>query len=74
VETVSRLPTNAEFTVLVNALNRERTRYATDEAAARDYLANGESPRNEGIPIAEHAAWSQIAALLLNLSETITRN
>ena len=38
------------------------------------YLAAGESPRNERLPIVEHAAWAQVAALLLNLSETITRN
>ena len=56
------------------ALSRERQRYAADEAAARAYLANGESPRDERIPVAEHAAWSQVAALLLNLSETVTRN
>jgi hypothetical protein len=73
-ECVSRPPSPAEFTILVDALERERIRYAENESAAREYLANGESPRNESIPIAEHAAWSQIAALLLNLSETITRN
>jgi HEAT repeat protein len=73
-EAVSRRPSEAELTVLMNALDRERTRYATNEDAARKYLANGESPRNDQIPAAEHAAWSQIAALLLNLSETITHN
>jgi hypothetical protein len=73
-ETTSRLPTNEELAVLTHALQRERAHYAANESAAREYLANGESPRNEGIPIAEHAAWSQAAALLLNLSETVTRN
>jgi hypothetical protein len=37
-------------------------------------LANGESPRNNKIPMAEHAAWAQVAGLLLNLSEAVTRN
>jgi hypothetical protein len=74
VETVSRLPCDAELTVLNQALERERGRYAADTTAARKYLANGESPRHIAIPLAEHAAWSQIAALLLNLSETVTRN
>ncbi|MEX2307418.1 MAG: PSD1 and planctomycete cytochrome C domain-containing protein [Pirellulales bacterium] len=73
-ECVSRPPTDDEFVVLTGALARERTRYAANEAAAREFLANGESPRNEIIPAPEHAAWSQIAALLLNLSETVTRN
>jgi hypothetical protein len=73
-ETTSRPPTDDELAVLSRALQRERAHYAADEAAAQKYLANGESPRNENIPIAEHAAWSQLAALLLNLSETILRN
>jgi hypothetical protein len=73
-ETVSREPSETEFAVLGSALQRERSRYAANESAAREYLANGESPRDEGIPAAEHAAWSQVAALLLNLSEAISRN
>jgi hypothetical protein len=74
VECVSRLPTDAELAVLVKALDRERKRYASDQSAAEKYLTNGESPRSERILVTEHAAWSQIAALLLNLSETVTRN
>jgi hypothetical protein len=74
METTSREPSEAELTILTHALSRERSRYAADVHAAREYLANGESPRNEDIPIAEHAAWSQVAALLLNLSEAVTRN
>ena len=73
-ECVSRPPTKAELAVLNRALTRERARYTADESAAEKLLANGESPRDEKIPAAEHAAWSQIAALLLNLSETVTRN
>jgi hypothetical protein len=73
-ECVSRGPTDDELAVLTQALLRERVRYANDKPAAQKYLANGESPRNEKIPATEHAAWSQIATLLLNLSETVTRN
>jgi hypothetical protein len=73
-ECVSRQPTNAELTVLASALDRERTRYQANPTAAKQYLANGESPRNQKIAAPEHAAWSQVAALLLNLSETVTRN
>ena len=42
--------------------------------AAEKYLAAGESLRDKSIAVAEHAAWSQVAALILNLSETVTRN
>ena len=73
-ECVARKPTDAELAVLAKSLERERSHYTTDPAAAKTYLANGESPRNEKIPEPEHAAWSQVAALLLNLSETVTRN
>jgi hypothetical protein len=73
-ECVSRQPTGAELAVLTKALSRERSHYANNQSAAKQYLAAGESLRNETIPAAEHAAWSQVAALLLNLSETVTRN
>jgi hypothetical protein len=73
-ECVSRPPTNEELAVLTNTLFRERTRYAHNQEAAQKYLANGESPRKQTISAPEHAAWSQVAALLLNLSETVTRN
>jgi hypothetical protein len=62
------------LSVLTAALARERQRYAKNEAAASDYLAAGESPRDPGIPLAEHAAWSQVASLIMNLSENVTRN
>jgi hypothetical protein len=73
-ECVSREPTDEELSVLTSTLFRERTRYANNQEAANKYLASGESPRNGKFPAAEHAAWSQVAALLLNLSETVTRN
>jgi hypothetical protein len=37
-------------------------------------LSVGESPRDPAIEPAEHAAWMQLASLLLNLSEVVTRN
>ncbi|MBL9186558.1 MAG: DUF1553 domain-containing protein [Opitutaceae bacterium] len=73
-ECVSRAPKLRELGVLAAALERERARYAKDEPAARAFLSVGESPRNETIPPAEHAAWAQVATMLLNLSETLTRN
>jgi hypothetical protein len=57
-----------------NALRRERQRYTGNSAEAKKFLKVGESPRNLKLPVAEHAAWAQVATLLLNLSETVTRN
>jgi hypothetical protein len=73
-EITSRQPSEEELSVLARALSRERRRYEGDPAAAEAYLANGESPRDARIPAAEHAAWSQVAALVFNLSEAVTRN
>jgi hypothetical protein len=70
----ARLPEKIEADTLASALARERERFTADPAAAGELLRIGESPRNPAIPAAEHAAWTQIAALLLNLSESITRN
>ncbi len=71
---LSRPPAAAEAAVLSRALARERVRYARDGAAARALLTAGESPRDERIPAPEHAAWTHVASLVLNLSETVMRN
>jgi hypothetical protein len=73
-EATSRLPSADEAKVLDDALARERARFARDTAAAEALLAHGESPRDASLPAADHAAWTQVAAVLLNLSETVTRN
>jgi hypothetical protein len=73
-ECLSRDATQAELEVVERLLQRERDHYAADSAAAIDLLSVGESPRDETIALAEHAAWTQAAALVLNLSEFVTRN
>ena len=73
-ECLSRPAEEAELAVLRAALQRERKRYAANETAARALVAAGESARDERLPVVEHAAWTQVASLLLNLSETVTRN
>jgi hypothetical protein len=72
-ETLARAPEERELAVLESALERERRRYAKSPEAALAYLSAGESQRNAALPVPEHAAWAQVAALLFNLSETITR-
>ena len=73
-EATSRTPTADEGAILMRALARERATFAARPAAAQALLAIGEAPRDERLTAGEHAAWAQIAALLQNLSETITRN
>jgi len=74
VEATSREPKAAEMAVLTRALARGLTHYALDPGAAAKFLAIGESRRDESLDGSEHAAWAQVAAMLLNLGETLSRN
>jgi hypothetical protein len=74
LEATAREPKREEMKVLEAALQRERRHYKANAADAKKFLRVGEAPRNPKLPPAEHAAWAQIASLLINLSETVTRN
>ena len=73
-EATSRELKPEELAVLQSALARERKRYAANPGAAMQALSVGESPRDMQFPAPEHAAWMQVASLILNLSEVVTRN
>ena len=44
-----------------------------DSEAAKKLIGFGESKRDESLDVAEHAAWTVIASMILNLNETLTR-
>ena len=69
----ARPPAEEEIRTLLATLKRERQHYQADPAAAENFLAIGETSRNTRLPAPEHAAWTQVATLLLNLSETLTK-
>jgi len=69
----ARLPGAAELATLTAQLQRERHTYQAQPEAAGDLLAIGELAQSAAFPLPEQAAWTQLAATLLNLSETITR-
>ena len=66
-------PNEGEMEIITAALERERRQYRTDQPGAEKLLSVGESPRTLDLPAAEHAAWTNICGLLLNLSEAVTR-
>jgi hypothetical protein len=70
----SRPPTAAERTVLRNTLTRESERYRNDLPSAKKLLQAGASPRDASLSPIEHAAWTIVASVLLNLSETVTKS
>ena len=70
----SRFPTARETAILADSLTAHRVEYRADPKAAKAMLAVGESPRRQAIDPVEHAAWTVVANLLLNLDEAITKN
>jgi len=70
----ARPPTAAERGVLLRALGRERAFFADHPADARALVEVGESGRGRELDALELAAWTGVASLILNLSETITRS
>jgi hypothetical protein len=68
-----RKPEAEELTILEQAYQGQLAGFQADEKAATELLSVGESPRDASLPAAEHAAWTMIGNLLLNLDETITK-
>lgn len=69
----ARTPTAEETEILLGRLDYLRTQFQETPAEATKLLAVGQSPRDKSLPEIEHAAWTALCQLLLNLDETITR-
>jgi hypothetical protein len=68
-----RPPKAAEQEILLAALQRSRSHYRHDAAAAAALLGAGEAPRAESPPADEHAAWTTLCLGVLNLDESLTK-
>jgi hypothetical protein len=71
---VSRPPGDGERQILLGLFEDSLKRFRRDAAAADKLLAVGESPRDPRLDVAELAAWTALASIVLNLDETITKN
>ena len=69
----ARKPKPIVANILVAAYNEELENFKKNTEAADKLLDVGESKRDETIINAEHAAWTIVASMLLNLDEVITR-
>ena len=69
----SREPTPAEQGILLNRLQRLHVQYRDAPAEAAAILDVGESPRDESLDVVEHAAYTGLCTLILNLDETLTK-
>ena len=70
---VGRRPSTEELEKLLVFQADYRQQFGQDETAVTQFLSAGESPRDESLDASDLAAWSMLAHLLMNLSETITK-
>ncbi len=68
----ARTPTTAERDLLLKLYGKSLEKYRKDAAAAQAMVKNGGEPL-KGVDVAELAAWTVVANVLLNLDETITK-
>jgi hypothetical protein len=70
---LSRPPRPREVAVLLDLLGKHHNQYQHEPAAARALVGEGDAPPPPDVDPAELAAWTNVARVLLNLQETITR-
>ncbi|MEY3033123.1 MAG: hypothetical protein RLZZ622_1598, partial [Planctomycetota bacterium] len=70
---LGRSPTPAEQLTLVSGLAADLAAFAADHEAAAQLAEVGIVPRLEGVPLAEYAAYTLAANVLLNLDECVMR-
>ena len=69
---LARQPTDEELVVIIDLYEEYHARFNRDVEAAEQLLSIGESPRDTSLDVAQHAALTAVANLLLNLDETLT--
>lgn len=72
-QTLQRNPLPAEIQTVKRVFEQQCAAYKVDGASADALIKVGNAPTSDGVDRAELAAWTHVARVLLNLSETITR-
>ena len=73
VVATSRPATERELSVLMSEYARQYRSFRQDVTAAEDLLCIGESKRDTSLNVVEHAAWTNVAGIILNLDEALTK-
>ena len=68
-----RAPDARESKVLGDLAAKQLARYGRDAKAALALVSIGETPVDKALPAAELAAWTNVATVLLNMDEAITK-
>lgn len=69
----ARRPTAIVRKILVDGYHEEVEAFRNDEQRAQKLVATGEFPRDEKLDVAEHAAWTVVASMILNMDQCLTR-
>ena len=68
-----RTPNQRESQILSNSFHSALDRFQTKPDAAAQFLEVGEHPRDQRLDVKELAAYANVASLILNFDETVTR-
>lgn len=70
---LARNPRPDEVEILRSVYESAQARFVASPASAQQFLAHGDSPRDDRFDPVELAAWSTVMNLLLSLDETLTK-
>ena len=70
---LGRSPRAREVSPLRSMLAYAKDRYRSQPTDAAALLAQGDSPRDSSIDPVEHAAWTTVASMILNLDAAVTK-
>lgn len=70
---LGRLPTARDRSMLGKAFDKQLAIYRADPGAAAEVVAIGSAPKNDKLDRVEHAAFTAVCLILLNLDEALTR-
>ncbi len=69
----ARAPKATELSSMAASLQRLKTKFASDAEGAKTLLSVGDSKRDEHLNATEHAAWTSLCLMVLNLDEVLTK-
>ncbi len=73
-QALQRAPTDDEIRTIDAVLKQRLAEYRSLPSAANEILRVGYAASPPGLDSAQHAAWTHVARILLNLHETVTRS
>lgn len=72
-QATSRYPNSVELDLLQSRLLMLLDSFSEDPQAAEQLVSVGESSRDPRLAVVQHAAWTTLCSLILNLDETVTK-